>query len=176
MSTARAPGETPKETFETPKLPLGQKFYIRTKYATSLFGSERDTVEEAWPGDVVGLVNASELYVGDSLYSKDGLRGSDAVTFPSIPAFPPELIATAYPRDLSRSKQFKKGLDQLAREGVVQILHRGDDPTPVLAAVGAIVGFLVLDQAIGLQTGIAIGLVVIASIVAARSEVIPEPA
>ena len=43
-------------------------------------------------------------------------------------------------------------------------------------AVGAIVGFLVLDQAIGLQTGIAIGLVVIASIVAARSEVIPEPA
>jgi inner membrane transporter RhtA len=43
-------------------------------------------------------------------------------------------------------------------------------------AVGAIVGFLVLDQAIDLQTGIAIGLVVIASIVAARSEVIPEPA
>ena len=60
------------------------------------------------------------------------------MTYPAIPAFPPELIATAHPRDLSRSKQFKRGLAQLEQEGVVQILRRpGDDPTPVLAAVGA---------------------------------------
>ena len=105
-----------------------------TKYASSMFGAERLTVEEAWPGDVIGLVNASGLRVGDSLYSGAG----EPVTYPPIPAFPPELIATAHPADLSRTKQFKRGLDQMEHEGVVQILHRpGDDPTPILAAVGA---------------------------------------
>ncbi len=83
-----------------------------TKYAASVFGSERETIDDAWPGDVIGLVNASGLRVGDSLYE------SSAVTFPPIPAFPPELIATAHPRDLSRSKQFKRGLAQLEQEGV----------------------------------------------------------
>ena len=90
--------------------------------APSVFGAERDTIDEAWPGDVIGLVNASGLRVGDSLYS--GRPVDLAVTYPAIPAFPPELIATAHPRDLSRSKQFKRGLAQLEQEGVVQILHR----------------------------------------------------
>jgi peptide chain release factor 3 len=108
-----------------------------TKYASSMFGAERDTIDEAWPGDVIGLVNATGLRVGDSLYQGPA-GGASAVTYPAIPAFPPELIATAHPRDLSRSKQFKRGLAQLEQEGVVQILRRpGDDPTPVLAAVGA---------------------------------------
>ncbi len=111
--------------------PTGRPF--ATKYAASVFGSDRETIDDAWPGDVVGLVNASGLRVGDSLY-----EGAGGVTFPAIPTFPPELIATAHPKDLSRSKQFKRGLAQLEQEGVVQILARpGDDPTPVLAAVGA---------------------------------------
>ena len=115
--------------------PTGRPF--ATKYAASMFGAERDTIDEAWPGDVIGLVNASGLRVGDSLYEGPAGGGS-AVVYPPIPAFPPELIATAHPRDLSRSKQFKRGLSQLEQEGVVQILRRGgDDPTPVLAAVGA---------------------------------------
>src|SRR6202035_2724210 len=76
---------------------------------------------------------------GDSLYEGPaGSTSTSPVVYPPIPAFPPELIATAHPRDLSRSKQFKRGLAQLEQEGVVQILRRGgDDPTPVLAAVGA---------------------------------------
>ena len=115
--------------------PSGRPF--ATKYAASVFGSDRDTIDEAWPGDVIGLVNASGLRVGDSLYAPDS-GGSGPVTFPPIPTFPPELVASAHPRDLSRSKQFKRGLDQLEQEGVVQILRRSnEDPTPVLAAVGA---------------------------------------
>jgi peptide chain release factor 3 len=115
--------------------PSGRPF--ATKYAASVFGSDRDTIDEAWPGDVIGLVNASGLRVGDSLFATNGGPGGP-VTFPPIPAFPPELIASAHPRDLSRSKQFKRGLEQLEQEGVVQILRRSaDDPTPVLAAVGA---------------------------------------
>jgi peptide chain release factor 3 len=115
--------------------PTGRPF--ATKYAASVFGAERDTIDEAWPGDVIGLVNASGLRVGDTLYAGSP-GGPSGVTFPPIPAFPPELIATAHPKDLSRSKQFKRGLAQLEQEGVVQLLSRGgDDPTPVLAAVGA---------------------------------------
>jgi peptide chain release factor 3 len=123
-----------------------------TKYATSVFGSERDTIDEAWPGDVIGLVNASGLRVGDSLYA-----GDQPVSYPAIPAFPPELIATAHPRDLSRAKQFKRGLEQLEQEGVVQVLHRGDDPTPILAAVG-VMQFDVLSHRMEHEFGAAISL------------------
>jgi peptide chain release factor 3 len=123
-----------------------------TKYASSMFGAERLTVDEAWPGDVIGLVNASGLRVGDSLYSEAG----PPVTYPAIPAFPPELIATAHPVDLSRSKQFKRGLAQMEHEGVVQILHRlGNDPTPILAAVGAM-QFDVLSHRMAGEFGAAI--------------------
>lgn len=102
-----------------------------TKYAASVFGSSRDTIDEAYPGDVVGLVNASELRVGDTLYQED------AVVFPPIPAFAPELFATARVRDTSRYKQFRRGLDQLEQEGVIQVLRDpGGDPTPTLGAVG----------------------------------------
>jgi peptide chain release factor 3 len=102
-----------------------------TKYATSMFGAERLTVDDAWPGDIVGLVNASSLRIGDTLH--DG----EPVVYPAIPVFAPELVASAGPRDVSRHKQFRRGLDQLEAEGVIQILHRpGGDPTPILAAVG----------------------------------------
>jgi peptide chain release factor 3 len=132
--------------------PSGRPF--ATKYASSMFGAERLTVDEAWPGDVIGLVNASGLRVGDSLFDEAG----DPVTFPAIPAFPPELIATAHPRDLSRTKQFKRGLAQMEHEGVVQILHRSDeDPTPILAAVGSM-QFDVLSHRMANEFGAAISL------------------
>jgi peptide chain release factor 3 len=103
-----------------------------TKYASTVFGAERSTVEEAFPGDVVGLVNANGLNIGDSLY--DG----PAVEFPGIPRFAPEVFATARPLDTGKTKQFRKGLSQLDEEGVVQVLrdpHFGDTAA-VLAAVG----------------------------------------
>src|SRR5581483_5775878 len=103
-----------------------------TKYAHSVFGQERETVEEAYPGDVVGLVNASDVRVGDSLWV------DEKVTYPSIPSFAPEHFAVARVRDTGRFKQFRKGIAQLDEEGVVQVL-RDDamgDQAPVLAAVG----------------------------------------
>ena len=110
--------------------PTGKPF--ATKYAATLFGQERDTVEEAFPGDVVGLVNATDLRVGDSLYE------AAPVTFPTIPAFAPEHFSVARSRDTARVKQFRKGIVQLGEEGVVQVLRDPDlgDQAPVLAAVG----------------------------------------
>ncbi len=103
-----------------------------TKYASTVFGAERTTVDEAFPGDVVGLVNATGLNLGDSLYEIEPVR------FPPIPRFSPEVFASARPLDSGKYKQFRKGLAQLDEEGVVQVLRDPlmGDSNPVLAAVG----------------------------------------
>ena len=103
-----------------------------TKYAQAVFGQQRTTVEEAFPGDIVGLVNAGALRPGDTLYE------ADPVLFPPIPSFSPEYFSVARGADAGRFKQFRRGIDQLDSEGVIQVLRsdlRGDQ-SPVLAAVG----------------------------------------
>jgi len=109
---------------------------ITTKYATTAFGPDRETVEEAFPGDVVGLVNASGVQLGDTLYDA-GYAGL-AVEYPPIPRFSPEVFAKARPVDNGRFKQFRKGLAQLDEEGVVQVLRDPDfgESETILAAVG----------------------------------------
>ncbi len=103
-----------------------------TKYAHTVFGRDRETVEEAWPGDVVGLVNANDVHVGDTLWL------ADPVEFPSIPSFAPEHFQVARVLDTGRFKQFRRGISQLDEEGVVQVLRDADlgDQAPMLAAVG----------------------------------------
>ena len=79
-----------------------------------------------------GLVNATDVHVGDSLWV------DEAVAFPTIPSFAPEHFAVARVRDTGRFKQFRKGITQLDEEGVVQVLRdeATGDQAPVLAAVG----------------------------------------
>ena len=105
---------------------------IAAKYAHQVFGRERETVEEAYPGDVVGLVNVSDLRAGDTLYVDDPVR------FPPIPTFTPEHFMEARPADRSKIKQFRRGIEQLDEEGVIQVLRHPDlgDQAPLLAAVG----------------------------------------
>ncbi|NYI96493.1 peptide chain release factor 3 [Streptomonospora nanhaiensis] len=103
-----------------------------TKYTQAVFGSERTTIETAYPGDVIALVNAAALKVGDTLYA------GRKVEFPPIPSFAPEHFAVARAVDAGRYKQFQRGIAQLDAEGVVQVLTsdvRGEQ-APVLAAVG----------------------------------------
>jgi len=102
-----------------------------TKYATSVLAAERSTIDEAYPGDVVGLVNAAELRIGDTLYDET------PVSFPAIATFSPELFASVRAASTSRYKQFRRGLDALDEEGVVQVLSDpGGGRDPVLGAVG----------------------------------------
>jgi peptide chain release factor 3 len=105
---------------------------FQTKYAQSVFGRERETIDEAYPGDVVGLVNAQVLRVGDTLYA------GGPVTFPPLPRFTPEHFAVIRSADTGRSKQFRRGMEMLDQEGVVQVLvsDRRGAQAPVLAAVG----------------------------------------
>ena len=103
-----------------------------TKYAQSVFGQQRSTLDSAWPGDVIGLANAAALRPGDTLFR------DVPVHFPPIPSFSPEHFAVARGTDPSKHKQFRKGIEQLDQEGVVQVLRsdRRGEQAPVFAAVG----------------------------------------
>ena len=113
-----------------------------TKYAQAMFGQERETVETAFPGDVIGLVNATALRPGDTLYA------DVPVIYPPIPSFAPEHFGVVRCKDAGKYKQFRRGIDQLDTEGVVQVLSsdlRGDQ-APVLAAVGPLQFDVVLHR------------------------------
>ncbi len=103
-----------------------------TKYAQSVFGQQRSTLDDAWPGDVIGLANANALRPGDTLFR------DVPVQFPPIPSFAPVHFSVARGTDPSKHKQFRKGIEQLEQEGVVQVLRsdRRGEQAPVLAAVG----------------------------------------
>ncbi len=104
---------------------------LALSYAHELFGQDRSTIEDAYPGDIVGIVNASDVLVGDTLYE------GETVSFPPIPSLAPEHFVTVHNRDPARRKQFLRALAQLDHEGVVQLFRRGaNEPAPVLAAVG----------------------------------------
>jgi peptide chain release factor 3 len=103
-----------------------------TKYAQHVFGRDRESIDVAYPGDVVGLVNANALAVGDTLYAER------PVEFPPLTTFAPEHFAVCHSKDAAKHKQFRKGITQLGSEGVVQVLtsDRRGDGAPVLAVVG----------------------------------------
>ncbi len=108
----------------------GRAYSLR--YAHQLFARDREVVEEAVPGDIVGVVNATGLQVGDTLHQ------GPHVSFPPIPTFAPERFATVRNRDTSRYKQFRSGLSQLDEEGVVHVLRRPEfgEQEPLFAGVG----------------------------------------
>jgi peptide chain release factor 3 len=97
-----------------------------------LFASEREIIEEAYAGDVLGLPNTGDFGIGDTLSQNKSL------TFEPIPRFHPEHFAILRNLDLSKQKQFQKGLHQLEMEGAVQVLYHVDTfkREPVLAVVG----------------------------------------
>ena len=122
-----------------------------TKYAQHFFGREREVADEAWPGDIVGLVNASSLRVGDTIFE------SERVEFPALPMFSPEHFKVARSADTSKHKQFRRGIEQLDHEGVIQVLRsdlRGDQ-APVLGAVGPM-QFEVVQERMAVDFGAAI--------------------
>ncbi len=113
-------------------------------HAHDVFGQDRTVLEEAYPGDVVGVTGALDLVVGDTLHAGDG----PPVRFPPIPSLTPEHFVRVSNRDATRHKQFHKGLHHLEQEGVVHVLRRDPvaDPTPVLAGVGPLQFEVAVDR------------------------------
>jgi peptide chain release factor 3 len=110
---------------------LGKEF--RLSKAFELFGREREMIEDAWPGDIVGLLDVSgEILIGDTLSEKKRLE------FEGVPQFSPEQFATVSAVHPLKRKQLHKGIEQLTQEGVIQIyrIPGGGEVAPILAAVG----------------------------------------
>ena len=105
---------------------------VRLSSSHKLFANERETVDEACPGDIIGLVGHSEFGIGDTLTS------DASVVYREIPRFTPESFSYLHNPNTAKFKQFRQGLEQLLQEGVIQILHLRDSAVkvPLLAAVG----------------------------------------
>jgi peptide chain release factor 3 len=105
---------------------------LRLSRVYRFFGRGRETVPEAYAGDVVGLVNPGQLAIGDTLYAGRPVR------FPPIPLFPPERFAIVSPTD-TRHKRFDEAVRQLAEEGLLQLFMPQHGPRhPIVGVVGAL--------------------------------------
>jgi len=104
---------------------------IRLPRALRIFGRDRQTMEEAYAGDIIGVVSPGEFRLGDTLYQ------GQKISYPGVPQFSPEVFATLICPDTSRRRQFDRGLSQLVEEGAIQLFHtQGRQRESVLAAVG----------------------------------------
>ncbi len=117
---------------------------VTLKHAHEIFGQERETIAEASPGDIVGIVNASGVLIGDTLAEEPNVR------FPPIPSFLPEQFAYVHNRDAQRYKRFGVALRQLDEEGVIRVL---EPVVPggqrIMAAVGSLQFEVMSDRMAG---------------------------
>ena len=105
---------------------------IRLSSSQKLFGQERETVDVAWPGDVIGLVGHDVLGIGDTLTADKSIR------YDEIPRFPSEVFTYISNPSAGDAKKYRAGLEQLLQEGVVQSFTAKNAPpgATLLAAVG----------------------------------------
>jgi peptide chain release factor 3 len=105
---------------------------VRLSRPQKLFAQERESIDVAYPGDVIGLNNPGVFAIGDTIYTGNKLE------YEGIPYFSPELFATLRNPNPSKFKQFQKGISELREEGAVQIMYSNDEAKrdPILAAVG----------------------------------------
>ncbi len=105
---------------------------VRLSSSHKLFGNEREVINEAWPGDIIGLVGHADFGIGDTLTT------DQSILYKEIPRFTPEAFSWLHNPNTAKYKQFRTGLDQLLQEGVIQVLQLRDATikAPLLAAVG----------------------------------------
>jgi peptide chain release factor 3 len=104
---------------------------IRLNRAEQFFAQERETVMEAYAGDIVGLYDPGLFRIGDTLSTGGPLA------FDAVPRFSPEHFARLTLRDPMKRKQFQKGVDELAEEGTVQLFtQKGREKDPIVGVVG----------------------------------------
>jgi len=105
---------------------------IRASRAYRFFGRDRETIDVAYAGDILGLVNTGQFAIGDTLHTGEPLR------FAGVPRFPAEHFGRVRLQD-TRFKQFDEGLRQLEEEGLMQIFYvTAGRREPIVGVVGAL--------------------------------------
>jgi peptide chain release factor 3 len=105
---------------------------ITLSNATIFMAQDRANVEEAWPGDIIGLHNHGTIKIGDTFTPKEELK------FTGIPNFAPEHFRRVILKDPLRMKQLHKGLQQLAEEGAIQVFKPIIGSAHIMGAVGVL--------------------------------------
>ncbi len=105
---------------------------VRISRSHRLFAQERETIEEAYPGDVIGLMNPGLFAIGDTVTAGSRFQ------YEGIPHFSPERFAAIRTSSPAKRKALQKGLDQLREEGAIQVMMSPNSTDPILAAVGAL--------------------------------------
>jgi peptide chain release factor 3 len=105
---------------------------IRLSRPQKLFAQGRESLEEAYAGDVIGLNNPGMFAIGDTIFCGKKLE------YEGIPCFSPELFSYLRNPNPSKFKSFQKGVSELQEEGAIQIMYSTDESKrdPILAAVG----------------------------------------
>ena len=107
---------------------------VRLAKPSQFMAAERTAIEDAWPGDVIGLFDPGQYRIGDTLSEEQGIE------FDTVPRFSPEYFAIVRAKDPLRRKQMEKGLEQLAEEGTIQIFQQPQMgmKDPIVGVVGAL--------------------------------------
>lgn len=116
----------------TPYLLVRQGKKIKFSNPTSFMAEKKTVVDEAFPGDVIGLYDSGNFKIGDSITEGETLH------FKGIPSFSPEQFRYVNNADPLKSKQLAKGLEQLMDEGVAQMFTREMDNRKIVGTVGAL--------------------------------------
>ena len=126
---------------------------VRLAKPSQFMAAERTAIEDAWPGDVIGLFDPGQYRIGDTLAEGEDLH------FESVPRFSPEYFAVVRSKDPLRRKQMEKGLEQLSEEGTIQIFQQLQMGMrdPIVGVVGAL-QFEVLQYRIEHEYGAKIAL------------------
>ena len=96
-----------------------------------MLAGERTTLDYAYPGDVIGVINPGSFSIGDTLSITGGFN------FKPLPQFQPEIFCRLHPKDVGKRKSFDKGIAHLSEEGAIQILKSGErEGDYIFAAVG----------------------------------------
>ncbi len=103
---------------------------IKLAQSTQLMANERENVQTAYAGDIIGIYDTGNFQIGDTLCTT-----KDPIFFEALPTFPPELFCMVAPKDTMKQKQFQKGVQQLAQEGAIQVYHNEYNEI-VIGAVG----------------------------------------
>lgn len=93
--------------------------------------SSRETIEEAYAGDIIGIYDPNAYRIGDTL-----VEGKDVFEYDELPQFPPDLFKKVTAKNVMKSKQFKKGIEQLVQEGAIQLYKGYRTDENILGAVG----------------------------------------
>jgi peptide chain release factor 3 len=103
---------------------------VKTASAVSFLSQRREILEDAYPGDIIGIPNRGVLQLGDTLTEGEMLQ------FTGLPFFAPEIFHTVEVADPIRNKQLRTGLQQLGEEGAIQVFETVSSKTLLLGAVG----------------------------------------